>query len=405
MNTDEIATAEKGIAEAIKRENQLQKEGLMMIASENISTSAVKKAQGSLLTNRNALGYPDSRLYPGSENIDEIEQIAIHHAKELWGAEHVNVQPHSGSLANLAVYMAVLDPGDKILALHPQNGGHITHGSSLHISGELYETDYYRLDPETEKLDYDAVAEKAREYDPDLIISGYSTYPRKINWERFQEISNNVGAYHLADIAHTSGIIAAGKYPSPVGIAEFCTSSTYKTIRSGRGGIIMCDNEFADAVDEALFPGLQGGAIMPTIAGKAVGFAQALSDEYEDYIDQVIANAKTLASEFSKRGIGVVTGGTDTHIVLIDLSTICPGLTGEEAEEALETVGVIANKASVPNESNYPAEVSGIRFGTANLTAQGFDEDQMRSVADLISDVLENANDQATLKELSIIDE
>ncbi|MFD1632140.1 serine hydroxymethyltransferase (plasmid) [Haloplanus ruber] len=401
MEYEHVETAEKAVAEAIESEARMQAESLMMIASENVASPAVREAQGSVLTNRNALGYPDSRLYPGAENIDQVESLAIAYAKELWDTEHVNVQPHSGSLANLAVYLAVLDPGDTIFALHPRDGGHITHGSDLHLSGDLYETAHYELDPESGRLDYDAIASRAHEVDPDLVVSGYSSYPQTIDWERFQEIAESVDAYHLADIAHLSGLIATGAFPSPVGVAEFCTGSTYKTIKTGRGGIIMCDEEYAEAVDEALFPRLQGGAAMPNIAGKAVGFAEALTDDFDDYVDRTIADARALADALADRGVDVVTGGTDTHIVLVDLRESHGDLPGSEAEEALEAAGIIANKASVPDDPRYPADASGVRFGTTSLAARGFEVAEMSAVADFIVRAFDSAGDEQALEELS----
>ncbi|WP_251330889.1 serine hydroxymethyltransferase [Haloplanus pelagicus] len=401
MQHEQVETAARAVAEAIESEARLQEESLMMIASENVASPAVREAQGSILTNRNALGYPDSRLYPGSENIDDVESLAIAYAEELWGAEHVNVQPHSGSLANLAVYLAALDPGDTILTLHPRDGGHITHGADLHVSGDLYETAHYELDPASGRLDYDAIARRADDVDPDMIVSGYSSYPRTIDWERFQEIAETVDAYHLADIAHVSGLIATGAFPSPVGVAEFCTGSTYKTIKTGRGGIIMCDEEYAEAVDEALFPGLQGGAAMPNIAGKAAGFAEALDDDFDEYVDRTIGDARALADALSDRGIDVVTDGTDTHIVLVDLRDSHGDLPGSEAETALEAAGIIANKASVPGDPRYPSDASGVRFGTTSLAARGFDETAMNAVADLIVRALDGAGDEQALEELS----
>ncbi|WP_251344276.1 serine hydroxymethyltransferase [Haloplanus halophilus] len=401
MEYENVERADRAVAEAIRSEARLQDESLMMIASENVASPAVREAQGSILTNRNALGYPDSRLYPGSENIDEVEALAIAYSKELWGADHVNVQPHSGSLANLAVYLAVLDPGDRLLALHPRDGGHITHGSDLHLSGDLYETHHYELDPETGRLDYEAIARRAEEVDPDMIISGYSAYPRTIDWERFQEIAASVDAYHLADIAHLSGLIATGVFPSPVGVAEFCTGSTYKTIKTGRGGIILCDEEYGEAVDEALFPRLQGGAAMPNIAGKAAGLAEALDDEFDDYVDRTVADAEALADALAERGVDVVTGGTDTHIVLVDLRGSHSDLPGSEAERALEAAGIVANKASVPGDPRYPSDASGIRFGTTSLAARGFEGAAMDAVADLIVRALDSAGDEGALEELS----
>jgi glycine hydroxymethyltransferase len=383
MSYSYVRDISQDIADALVTERQDQQEKLLMIASENYASKAVMEAQGSVLTNRNALGYPDSRLYPGSENIDRVEQLAIDYAKELWDAEHVNVQPHSGSLANLSVYLSMLEPSDRILSLDPIDGGHVTHGHDMHISGELYEVDHYRVDPETGRIDYNDLADRAEAFEPDLIIAGYSAYPREIDWKRIKSIADAVGAYLLADIAHTSGLIAAGNLTSPIGIAQFATSSTYKTIRAGRGGFIMCDEEYADSVDAATFPGSQGGASMPNIAGKAVGFAEALQPGFEKYASQTIRNAKALASVLADRGINVVSGGTDTHIVLVDLRDSHPDVTGKQAEAALEEVGIIATKATVPGETR-PIESSGIRLGTPPLTTRGFDTDAMERVGDCI---------------------
>lgn len=401
MPDEHVRSADPDTNLAIEHEKELQQTSLMMIASENIATHAIQEAQGSVLTNRNALGYPGSRLYPGAENIDEIESLAIEYAKDLWGADHVNVQPHSGSLANLAVYLAVLEPGDTILSLDPSDGGHITHGSDLHVSGDLYDTEYYHLNTDTGRLDYDEIAQRAEAVDPDMIISGYSTYPREIDWQQIQETADTIDAYHLADIAHLSGLIAADHYPSPVGVADFCTGSTYKTIRTGRGGFILSDEEYAEAIDTALFPRLQGGAAMPNIAGKAVGFAEALEPTFTEYIDRVVANARSLAASLTDHNIRVLTGGTDTHIVLIDLQDSHCDLAGSEAEQALETAGVIANKASVPNDPRQPSDASGLRFGTTSLTAQGFTESDMESVAEWIACALDNVQNEPELKRIA----
>ncbi|SNR31267.1 serine hydroxymethyltransferase [Halorubrum vacuolatum] len=400
MPYDLLTSTDNAIGDAIEREHQLQRRNLMMIASENEASDAVKRAQGTMLTNRNALGYPDSRLYPGSQHIDEIESLAIAYAEELWSAEHVNVQPHSGSLANLAVYLAVLNPGDKILALDPQDGGHITHGSDHHVSGELYDTEFYHLDPESGAIDYRSLEERADRIDPDLIISGYSTYPREIDWQRIQAIANRTNAYHLADIAHLSGLIAAGRFPSPVGIADFCTSSTYKTIRAGRGGMILCDHAYAEAVDNALFPMLQGGATMSNIAGKAIGFAEARTDAFKTYIDQVIANARTLSEALVERGLEIFTGGTDTHIVLIDLRHADEGRSGRDVEHALEKAGIIANRVSLPH-TQHATNTDGIRLGTTSITANGLETRHMEHVADFIARAIENVTNDSALETIS----
>lgn len=393
MEYTEVREAEAKVADALEAEVVTQRESLLLIASENFATPAVMEAQGSVVTNRNALGYPNERLYPASENIDAIEQVAIDYAKELWGAEHANVQPHSGSLANFAVYLSVLEPGDRILSLDPLDGGHITHGSDLHVSGDLYETDHYRVDPETERIDYEYLRELAEEVNPDLIISGYSAYPRAVDWERIQDVADDTSAYHLADIAHLSGLIAADQLTSPVGIADFATGSTYKTIRSGRGGFILCDDEYADAVDRAVFPGSQGGATMPTIAGKAVGFAEALTSEFEEYASGLVENARALSDALIDQDIHVVSSGTDTHIVLVDLRDSHPELSGEAAESTLADAGIIVTKATVPGEDR-PQKASGLRIGTSPLTARGFSPDGFAVVGDLIRRILDAPNDE-----------
>lgn len=394
---DSIREVSSRVAEAIEAEADLQRNQLLMIASENFASEATMAAQGSVLTNRNALGYPDDRLYPGAENIDAVEEVAVEAAEELWGADHVNVQPHSGSLANLAVYLAVLDPGDRILSLDPRDGGHVTHGADAHVSGDLYEVAHYRVDPETGRVDYEDVRERAVEFDPDLVVSGFSAYPRSVDWERVQAAADATDAYHLADIAHLSGLVAAGELASPVGVADFATASTYKTIRAGRGGMVLCDAEHADAVDAANFPGLQGGASMPNIAGKAVGFREALTPEFDAYAAQLVANARRLASRLESHGLDVVSGGTDTHIVLVDLRSSHPELTGGEAEAALERAGVVVTAASVPGDERYPEESSGVRLGTPPLTSRGFEEREMEAVGDFVAAALDAAGDEDEL--------
>lgn len=401
MSYEHVGSVTEELRRSLEAEQARQDQSLMMIASENIASPAVREAQGSMLTNRNVLGYPDSRLYPGADSMDAIESFAIQCAKDLWGADHVNVQPHSGSLANLAVYLAVLDPGDSILALDPRDGGHITHGDGGHISSDLYETSYYHVDPATGRLDYEEIADRAEAVDPDLIISGYSAYPGEIDWERFRTIADSVDAFHLADIAHIAGIIAAGEYPSPVEHADFCTGSTYKTIRAGRGGFILCDQRYADAVDTALFPYLQGGAALPNIAGKAVGFAEALRPEFQTYIQRTVASAKALATRLSESGIDVVANGTETHLVVIDLQNSHPGLTGSEAERALEDARIIANKITVPGDPRHPAGASGIRFGTSCLASREFGPEEMETIADLIVRALDAVNDPQERKRIA----
>ncbi|QCJ46608.1 serine hydroxymethyltransferase [Haloprofundus sp. MHR1] len=401
MDYEHVREVDPAVADALSGEVTRQQETLAMIASENHVSRAVLEAQGSALTNKYAEGYPGSRYYAGCEYADEVERLAIDRAKELWGAEHVNVQPHSGTQANMGVYLAMLEPGDKILSLELNHGGHLSHGHPANFTGKLYDVEQYHVDAETGYIDYDALEEQAREFEPDIIVSGYSAYPRAVEWERIQDVADDVGAYHLADIAHITGLVAAGVHPSPVGVADFVTGSTHKTIRAGRGGIIMTSEEHAKAVDSAVFPGAQGGPLMHNIAGKAVGFHEAMQPEFEEYAERVVANAKTLAETFAENGLGVVSGGTDTHLVLVDLRESHPDLTGGEAEEALESVGVVLNANTVPGETRSAFNPSGIRAGTPGLTTRGFDEEATAEVGDLIYRVVDNHDDDAVLEDVS----
>ncbi|MFC7156813.1 serine hydroxymethyltransferase [Halomarina halobia] len=380
---------------AVARERERQESTLGMIASENHVSPAVLEAQGTALTNKYAEGYPGERYYGGCEHVDEVERLAIDRAKELWGAEHVNVQPHSGTQANMAVYFAMLEPGDKILSLDLTHGGHLSHGHAVNFSGQLYEVEQYEVDPETGYLDYADLAATAREFDPDVIVSGSSAYPRAFEWETIQETAEGVGAYHLADMAHVTGLVAAGVHPSPVGIADFVTGSTHKTIRAGRGGIVLCDEEHADAIDSAVFPGGQGGPLMHNVAGKAVGFEEALEPEFADYARQVVDNAKTLAELFRERGLSLVSGGTDKHLLLVDLRESHPDTAGGDAESALEDVGIVLNKNTVPGETRSPFNPSGVRVGTPGVTTRGFGTDEMETVGGSIVDVLDAPDDDA----------
>src|SRR6056297_2341741 len=314
MNYEQVRSVDPDVASALDGEVRRQQDTLAMIASENHVSKAVLEAQGSALTNKYAEGYPGKRYYAGCEYADDIEQLAIDRAKELWGAEHVNVQPHSGTQANQSVYFATLEPGDKILSLDLTHGGHLSHGHPANFVGQFYEVEQYEVDPETGYIDYEGLAEMADEFEPDMIVSGYSAYPREVEWETIQDVADDVGAYHLADIAHITGLVAAGVHQSPVGVADFVTGSTHKTIRAGRGGIIMCDEEHASDVDSAVFPGSQGGPLMHNIAGKAVGFEEALQPEFEEYAAQTVANAKALGESLQDHGFGLVSGGTDTHL-------------------------------------------------------------------------------------------
>ncbi|MFB6186565.1 MAG: serine hydroxymethyltransferase, partial [Halobacteriaceae archaeon] len=394
MDYPHFQDVDPAVADALKAEETRQQRTLSMIASENHASRAVMEAQGSPLTNKYAEGYPGARYYAGCEYVDEIEELAIERAKKLWDAEHVNVQPHSGTQANMGVYFAMLDPGDKILSLNLTHGGHLSHGHDANFTGQFYEVEQYEVDPETGYIDYDGLHSLAEEFNPDIIVSGYSAYPRIVDWERIQDTAETVDAYHMADIAHITGLVAAGEHPSPVGIADFVTASTHKTIRSGRGGLIMCGEEHADAIDSAVFPGAQGGPLMHNIAGKAVGFKEALQPEFQEYAAQIVANAKALARSLKSNGLSLSSGGTDTHLVLADLRESHQDITGQDAEEALEDVGIILNKNTVPGETRSPFVTSGIRAGTAALTTRGFDENTMQTVGDLIARVLDNYDDE-----------
>jgi glycine hydroxymethyltransferase len=395
-----LRETDPAVADAIAGEESRQENNLEMIASENHVTEAVMEAQGSVMTNKYAEGYPGERYYAGCEHMDTVETLAIERAKELFGAEHVNVQPHSGTQANMGVYFATLSPGDKIMSLDLNHGGHLSHGHHVNFSGQFYEVEQYRVDPETGYIDYDAVAAQAAEFEPDIIVSGSSAYPREFEWDRLSAIAADVGAHHLADIAHITGLVAAGVHGSPVGSADFVTGSTHKTIRAGRGGMIMTDEEHADAIDEAIFPGGQGGPLMHNIAGKAVGFGEALEPDFVEYAEQVVANAKTLADVFIDAGIQPVSGGTDKHLLLLDLRESHPDLTGEEAEEALDDVGITVNKNTVPGETRSPFVTSGIRVGTPALTTRGFDTEAMETVGELIVERLDNPDDADVTSEV-----
>ena len=390
MEYEAVRAADPAVAEALEAEVDRQRNGLQLIASENHVSPAVLEAQSSVLTNKYAEGYPGKRYYGGCEHVDVVEQLAIDRAKELWGAEHVNVQPHSGTQANQGVYYAMLDPGDRILSLDLTHGGHLSHGHPANFAGQLYEVEHYSVDPDTGRLDYDGLAEQAADFDPDVIVSGFSAYPRVVDWDSIQDVADDVGAYHLADIAHITGLVATGAHPSPVGVADFVTGSTHKTIRAGRGGIIMCDEAYADDIDRAVFPGGQGGPLLHNIAGKAVGFAEALEPDFESHIDQVVENARAMADELDDRGLAVVSGGTDTHLVLVDFRPSHPDLTGGEAADTLEAAGITLNANTVPGETRSALDPSGIRIGTPAITTRGFDAVAARELASLIADVIED---------------
>ncbi len=398
MDYDSVRAVDPAVADALGGERDRQEETLAMIASENHVSEAVLEAQGSVLTNKYAEGYPGARYYAGCAHADEVEELAIERATELWGAEHVNVQPHSGTQANQAVYFAMLEPGDKILSLELNHGGHLSHGHPANFTGQTYTVEQYEVDAETGRIDYDGLAELAESFDPDIIVSGYSAYPRAVDWERIQAVADDVDAYHLADIAHITGLVAAGVHPSPVGVADFVTGSTHKTIRAGRGGIVMCDAEYADDIDKAVFPGGQGGPLMHNVAGKAVGFKEALDPSFEEYAQAVVDNAETLGETLADHGLSLVSGGTDTHLVLVDLRESHPDLTGGEAEDALAAANIVLNANTVPGETRSPFNPSGIRAGTAGLTTRGFDEAAMEEVGDLIYRVVDAHDDDSTIE-------
>ncbi|MFC7239109.1 serine hydroxymethyltransferase [Saliphagus sp. GCM10025317] len=401
MDHDHVRGVDPAVADALEGELERQQDTLSMIASENHVSRAVLDAQGSALTNKYAEGYPGARYYGGCRYADEVEQLAIDRATELFGAEHVNVQPHSGTQANQAVYFAMLEPGDKILSLDLTHGGHLSHGHPANFTGQLYEVEQYEVDPETGYLDYDGLADHAAEFEPDVIVSGYSAYPREVEWERIQDVAEKADALHLADIAHITGLVAAGVHSSPVGVADFVTGSTHKTIRSGRGGIVMTNEEYADDVDSAVFPGGQGGPLMHNIAGKAVGFGEALEPEFETYAERTVANAKALGETLADHGFSLVSGGTDNHLVLVDLRESHPETTGGDAEEALEDAGIVLNANTVPGETRSAFNPSGIRAGTPALTTRGFDEDDLRTVGDLIARVIDSPDDEDVIADVS----
>ncbi len=399
MSYDRVRATDPAVADALEGERERQEHTIAMIASENHVSEAVLEAQSSELTNKYAEGYPGERYYAGCENADTVEELAIERAKELWGAEHVNVQPHSGTQANMGVYLAVLDPGDRILSLDLNHGGHLSHGHPANFAGKIYDVEQYEVDADTGYLDYDGIREQAEAFDPDVIVSGYSAYPREVDFEEIQAAAEAVDAYHLADIAHITGLVAAGVHESPVGVADFVTGSTHKTIRAGRGGIIMCGEEHADDVDPAVFPGGQGGPLMHNVAGKAVGFHEALQPGFERYAQQVVDNARALGDRLQEHGFTLVSGGTDTHLVLVDLRDSHPDTPGGVAEDALEAVGIVLNKNTVPGETRSPFNPSGIRAGTPALTTRGFDEAACRRVADVIARVVDDPEDDSVERE------
>ncbi|MGM8364777.1 serine hydroxymethyltransferase [Virgibacillus sp. W0181] len=385
--------------EAIQAERKRQQEKIELIASENFVSEAVMEAQGSVLTNKYAEGYPDKRYYGGCEYVDVAENLARDRAKEIFGADHVNVQPHSGAQANMAVYFTILELGDTVLGMNLSHGGHLTHGSPVNYSGKFYNFVEYGVDKETELIDYDDVLNKAQEVKPKLIVVGASAYSREIDFSKFREIADEVGAYLMADMAHIAGLVAAGLHPNPIPYADFVTTTTHKTLRGPRGGMILCKEKYAKQIDKTVFPGLQGGPLMHVIAAKAASFKEVLSEDFKTYVKQIIANAKAFSEALTEEGIRIVSGGTDNHLLLLDVTPL--QLTGKVAEEVLDKVGVTANKNTIPYDTESPFVTSGVRVGTAAVTTRGFKETDMKEVAAIIALTLKNHEDEAKLEEAS----
>ena len=398
LNPASLADLDPAIHQAIEDEKKRQQTHLELIASENFTLPAIMEATGSVLTNKYAEGYPAKRYYGGCEHVDVAESLAIERAKKLFGAEHANAQAHSGSQANTAVYFAVLKPGDKILTMSLQDGGHLTHGHPKNCSGFLYQVVNYGVNPETGHIDYDEIATIAQAEKPKLITVGASAYPRTIDFERMGQIAKECGAMLLADIAHIAGLVATGLHPSPVPHADFVTTTTHKTLRGPRGGLIMCRQEYAKAIDSAVFPGSQGGPLMHVIAAKAVCLGEAAKPEFKSYQQQVVLNAKALATGLSQRGLSLVSGGTDNHLLLVDLRPSHPDLTGKVAQNALEKANLTLNRNTVPGETRSPFQASGLRIGSPAVTSRGMMEEQMAEIADLIADVLDDPENDAVLQ-------
>ncbi|WP_066059979.1 serine hydroxymethyltransferase [Robertmurraya korlensis] len=392
-----LAQQDAQVFQAIQDELGRQRTKIELIASENFVSEAVMEAQGSVLTNKYAEGYPGKRYYGGCEHVDVAEDIARDRAKEIFGAEHVNVQPHSGAQANMAVYFTALEQGDTVLGMNLSHGGHLTHGSPVNFSGVQYNFVEYGVDEQTQMIDYDIVRAKALEHKPKMIVAGASAYPRAIDFKRFREIADEVGAYLMVDMAHIAGLVAAGLHQNPVPYADFVTTTTHKTLRGPRGGMILTSEEWGKKIDKSIFPGIQGGPLMHVIAAKAVAFGEALQDSFKEYAANIISNAKALAEGLQKEGINLVSGGTDNHLLLIDVRSL--GLTGKVAEHVLDEVGITVNKNTIPFDPASPFVTSGIRIGTAAVTSRGFAAAEMEEIASIISFTLKNHEDEAKLAE------
>ena len=398
MDFVNLKKEDKEIYDLMKKELKRQEKGIELIASENFVSRAVMEAMGSHLPNKYAEGYPGKRYYGGCGIVDKVEEIARQRAKELFGAEHVNVQPHSGSQANMAVYFTILKPGDTVLGMDLSNGGHLTHGSPVNFSGRLFNFVSYGVDENTETIDYNNVRELALKHKPKLIVAGASAYSRIIDFKKFKEICDEVNAYFMVDMAHIAGLVATGAHPSPVPYADFVTSTTHKTLRGPRGGLILCKEKYAKDLDKNIFPGMQGGPLMHIIAAKAVCFKEALDSSFKTYIDNVVLNCNVLGEELVKYGFKLVSNGTDNHLILVNLSN--KNITGKEAENLLDSIGITVNKNTVPNEKRSPFVTSGIRIGTAAVTTRGFDVEAMKEIANIINEAIENKD-----KDLSYLNE
>ncbi len=397
MDFSHVKQNDPEIYKIIMDEKARQQSHIELIASENFVTEAVMEAMGSYLTNKYAEGYPGKRYYGGCEVVDIAEDLARDRLCKLFGADHANVQPHSGANANMAVYFSCLQPGDKVMGMNLSEGGHLTHGSPVNISGKYFEFAAYGVDGKTEQIDYDKVADIASKEKPKLIVAGASAYPRIIDFKKFREIADSVGALMMVDMAHIAGLVATGLHPNPVEYADYVTTTTHKTLRGPRGGAILTREEYAKAIDKAVFPGTQGGPLMHVIAAKAVAFGEALKPEFKTYQEQVVKNAKVLAETLINRGLRLVSGGTDNHLILIDVKA--SGFTGKEAEKMLNEIGIAANKNTIPNETESPFVTSGIRIGTPAMTTRGFKEDDMREVGEIIADTLDTSYDREKLKQ------
>ncbi len=397
MINDKLEVVDREIYEAIKKEEKRQNEKIELIASENFASKAVMEAMGSVFTNKYAEGYPGKRYYGGCENVDIAENLARERAKKLFGAEHANVQPHSGAQANMTVYFTVLNPGDTILGMNLAHGGHLTHGSPVNFSGKIYNIVPYGVN-KNGYIDYEELEKIALECKPKIIVAGASAYPRIIDFERFRKIADMVGAYLMVDMAHIAGLVAAGLHPNPVPYADFVTTTTHKTLRGPRGGMILCKEKYAKALDKSLFPGIQGGPLMHIIAGKAVAFKEALTDEFKEYQKQIIKNAKVLAEELMNMGYNLVSGGTDNHLMLVDLTN--KNITGKEAEALLDKVGITVNKNAIPYDTQKPNITSGIRIGTPAMTTRGMKEEEMKTIAKLIDMTLSGKDEEQIAKEV-----